>query len=929
MNLLNKICFYWYECIKNEDVLEKDISINVRSKAILYPFDYDPFIFNKKDIRIKITDEKLKTFASVKTEGLEFFYGYPLLFYQDEQSSKDLVAPLLVIKVKFERAGENLLLSKDEIKPTCGIKALTKLGLRTEEIADINQTVEKLFTSNPKLNEQKIADEVLNIISEVVCISINEKINPKKLSNSKKITKEMTAGLYNKSMIFAGETTIFNIHLIKDLLTLKDRSDLEKTALSIFSKPSIADSQNDIPNEIIPVLPFPSNEYQITAIKDIFKNSLSVITGPPGTGKSQFISNLIINLFLAGKSVLFVSHTGEAVDVVNKKINGLFRNLIFRTGKKELRQDLKGRFNELLTESSKIKTKTVSFAHIKSLWKIILEYRNLLIKRDELEKNFENNFLHQRELKNILQIHNSFLKKIKIYTYLFFLGFKLKRIKTELERLPMRIDIEVKIKKLEEEFYKSCQDFIRNVYIEKMLGSGSKIGLVNSFLNQVNNRRFNDDEIDESVFVNALELLRIWSSTLKSLRGTFPLKAGVFDYVIFDEASQVDLPSAAPALYRAKKAIVVGDPMQLTHIAGITREMDYKLAKAHGLTEIKKIYPDKIRYYDVSLYKAAENLLTHVPILLTNHYRSEDQIISLCNQVFYENRLKILSVLDYQKFPNSLPLGIRWNDVRGQVYKLPTGSRVNQQEVDEVCRVLQKVLKEIAGTDLSIGIVTPYDGQRHAIAVKARSLIPEELFEKHNISILTAHQFQGSERDIMIFSLVLASKGNGNNDRWYNVYPQILNVALSRARYLLYIVGDKNFCEERGGILGKIKKVYDKIKDEETMELHILKGRFDSLTERKFYENLQNIDLQKLGYKLLPKLVVKRYTLDFAIIGKKKINVEIDGTQHEIIEGMPILEDVERDEYLRKEGWEVLRLPNHKILSEMPHVLKTLLLKLD
>jgi len=80
MNLLNKICSYWYECIKNEDVLEKDISINVRSKAILYPFDNDPFVFNKKDARVKITDEKLNVFASGKTEGLDFFTDTPFCF---------------------------------------------------------------------------------------------------------------------------------------------------------------------------------------------------------------------------------------------------------------------------------------------------------------------------------------------------------------------------------------------------------------------------------------------------------------------------------------------------------------------------------------------------------------------------------------------------------------------------------------------------------------------------------------------------------------------------------------------------------------------------------------------------------------------------------------------------------------------------------
>ena len=71
--------------------------------------------------------------------------------------------------------------------------------------------------------------------------------------------------------------------------------------------------------------------------------------------------------------------------------------------------------------------------------------------------------------------------------------------------------------------------------------------------------------------------------------------------------------------------------------------------------------------------------------------------------------------------------------------------------------------------------------------------------------------------------------------------------------------------------------------------------------------------------------MVKRYTLDFALLGKKKINIECDGCQHEIIEGLPVLEDVERDDFLQKEGWEVIRFPNHKILSQTNIVVEDIL----
>lgn len=458
-----------------------------------------------------------------------------------------------------------------------------------------------------------------------------------------------------------------------------------------------------------------------------------------------------------------------------------------------------------------------------------------------------------------------------------------------------------------------------------MLGRGENIGKVNSFLHQVDSRRPNDDGIDNYSFINALDVLKIWSSTLKSIRRTFPLSPGIFDYVIFDEASQVDLPSAAPALYRAKRAIIVGDPMQLTHVAGLTWDIDKGLAKIHGLTEKKEVYPSKIRYCDVSLYKSAENSLNHKPILLTNHYRSEDQIIALCNKAFYEGRLKIMTTLDYSRYPSSLPLGVHWINCEGEVFKHPAGSRINNAEVLLVNKVFQDVLQKISGTNLSIGVVTPYSRQQDTIHERISKSIPAELLEQHNVKILTAHKFQGSEKDVMIFSLVLSSRGNGNSDRWYNIYPQILNVALSRAKYLLYIVGDKNFCYGRTGVLKRLVETYDEIKKQEKAEEYTLFEKFDSPTERFLFQKLQEIDFGNLGYKLIPKLVVKRYTLDFALLGKKKFDIECDGYQHEIIEGLPVLEDVERDDFLKKEGWEVLRFPNHKVLSQTNIVIEEIL----
>jgi len=173
---------------------------------------------------------------------------------------------------------------------------------------------------------------------------------------------------------------------------------------------------------------------------------------------------------------------------------------------------------------------------------------------------------------------------------------ELKKLKAKLDAFQPRTIIEGKIKQLENDYFAASRKFVADLYIHKMLENEASIGRVNSFLNEVNSRKPHEDGIDSYLFNGALDVLKVWSSTLKSIRRTFPLSPGIFDYVIFDEASQVDLPSAAPALYRAKRAIVVGDPMQLTHVAGITVDIDKELAKIHGLSEYKPIYPspDKI-----------------------------------------------------------------------------------------------------------------------------------------------------------------------------------------------------------------------------------------------------------------------------------------------------------------------------------------------
>src|SRR5579864_115677 len=294
--ILSRIVSYWYDCIKTEDALEKDITINVRSRAVLYPFDFDPFIFGQSDATVNDANERLHDFYTrCIVEGLDTFYGYPLLCYQDDATKKTMVAPLLVIKLRASRdSSGDVEFDKAEPAPTFGIQALSRLGLRTEEIGALNRDLETLIIAR-----SFTPTAILDLLSKEIIVPLSESLDPEHLTNSKRLG-DKSYGLFNKSMLFAGDATLYNARLLDDLDGLRKMRGLSRTALGfiVSAAPSVE------PPKLVPILPFAANEYQIHALRQVQVAPLSVVTGPPGTGKSQFICNILINLFLSGHTCL-------------------------------------------------------------------------------------------------------------------------------------------------------------------------------------------------------------------------------------------------------------------------------------------------------------------------------------------------------------------------------------------------------------------------------------------------------------------------------------------------------------------------------------------------------------------------------------------------------------------------------------------------
>ena len=224
--------------------------------------------------------------------------------------------------------------------------------------------------------------------------------------------------------------------------------------------------------------------------------------------------------------------------------------------------------------------------------------------------------------------------------------------------------------------------------------------------------------------------------------------------------------------------------------------------------------------------------------MLKEHYRCHPKIIEFCNQKFYNNQLIILTQNDDEKDAIKLHFTAQGNHARG---------RFNQREIDEISQVF---LPELKGRvkDEQIGIITPYNEQKTAL---------EKALNAKDIQIDTVHKFQGREKEAIVISVV----NNEVSDFVDN--PQMLNVAITRAKRFLRLVVSPNFTQQNSHINDLIK--YIQYNNFETKQSTI-KSVFDLLYQQnyearqKYLKNKRKISLydsENIAFHFINELLQK------------------------------------------------------------------------
>ena len=401
-----------------------------------------------------------------------------------------------------------------------------------------------------------------------------------------------------------------------------------------------------------------------------------------------------------------------------------------------------------------------------------------------------------------------------------------------------------------------------------------------------------------------LEAFPCWCVTTYAVSGSLPLKPGLFDVVIIDEASQCDIASCFPILYRAKKAVVVGDDKQLPHLSFLEKAKEQSFMSQYGINDR---YQLMWRFRTNSMFDLANYYSMH-PVLLDEHFRSLPPIIGYSNKEFYGGRIRVM----------------RRNDNSSKVLEavvVPDGkvdmdATRNLPEIEALVKRLHEiVIEDERGVNkganpwgdkpVSIGIISPFRAQVEQLKISVSKVLSEHMMEKHQIEIGTAHTFQGDERDIMLISWAYANNSYPQSLVFLQK-PNLFNVAITRARYKTINFISKNPRELPEGIL---RSYFGFIEEYENRYSLIKSDEFDENIYKNSFEKEVAEAFRTLDHKVVCGSEIAGLSVDLLV--DDKFVVECDGVEDNITSK---ISDMKKQSILERTGLKVSRISKREWL---------------
>lgn len=600
------------------------------------------------------------------------------------------------------------------------------------------------------------------------------------------------------------------------------------------------------------------------------ENQISVIQGPPGTGKTQTILNIIANILIQGKTVQVVSNNNSATENVFEKLSSSKYNLGFivaTLGKSDNKtnfisnqktnypdftswksDDIQDGFMQQVQEKSK-KLKTVFDKQER------LAQLNQELNRLKIERKYFNEYLNEtnvtvdytkykrsmksnkwmklwQECQSISEVKkdiNFFLKlkfffKYGLYNFSIY-SLEISQIITTFQAFYYETRENEILKELDD--ITAYLNNTSNHLLDNLTNDSMKF-LKNYLANKYEKNTYRQLFTSEDFLKNPYDILNEYPvilSTTFSSRDSLNDNV-VYDYVIMDESSQVDIATGALAMSCAKNMVIVGDTNQLPNV--VDKHTEIRADVIFNQYNLSKGY----RFTNSFLQSVLEVMPNVTQTMLREHYRCHPKIIEFCNQKFYRGNLIIMTEDHGEKDVLKVIKTVKGNHSR---------NHFSQRQIDII-------KNEIIPNDITnkkeTGIISPYNNQVQSLK--------EQI---DGIEQATVHKFQGKEKDTIIISTVEDEITDFVDD------PYLLNVAVSRAKKKLILVVTGNEQNKERNIMDLIDYIqYNNFEVVESNVYSIFDYLYKQYTkERKLFLNKNNrkleYDSENLMYTLLEEIL--------------------------------------------------------------------------
>ncbi|MGW6557124.1 caspase, EACC1-associated type [Streptomyces hydrogenans] len=797
------------------------------------------------------------TGAKVDEAGLqEYWYGYPAVTLPERggnggRRAAVRIAPLLVQPMELAPDEDG----RDRLRPS-GVPSLHS-GVLTELLED-EEAAELLGRWQPTWQEGNAAQMVKAVRELLTRLELPE-LEPLDLSalSERSIMDSLRPGAHNAAVLLtpSGLERTATEGLVENLLQMSTRADrIPGTALDALLTGGGDGGRGGSDATPVLVSPGPCNESQARVITSAMTRPLTVSTGPPGTGKSEVVAAVVATAVAAGQSVLVASTNNEAVNVVAERCDAISPGLLMRTGNSEALEAEAAKLEQLLAEpveapargaatvAGDLRNRHVRAAeHEAEAARLVGEEARLLELLRERERRAEELGLPVELLERAWSEGGSAAlagwedraRRAAVARWHSFGRWRRGRALSAfvasageggagawpawaaerpvppelLLALAEAAGVEGALRSLVPGHLALDEEALKQARLESRAGLSEVSGELARAVSAEAMAR------GRSLMAQRLQALRRRSGFWRSQRNLMAHLKGwaisthsvrqlelvpeLFDLVVIDEASQCSIPAVLPLLFRAKRALIIGDPMQLGHIPGITAQQERQARVRAGLSAAQ-LEDHRLAYHVYSAYHAAAQHGEET-LLLDEHYRCHPAIADVVNGHCYAGQLQVLTDVRRQ-VPALDPVGsdgpapaLGWVDVPDGASALGPGGRSsrNAAEAARVRETVDELLTRLP-EDATVGVVTPFRAQKDALA--------RVWADDDRVRVGTVHAFQGGQRDVMVLSPVATGNTPPRTTHWVSSQVNLWNVAVTRAKSQLITVGSHDFWQGQSGL---------------------------------------------------------------------------------------------------------------------------------